>query len=221
MYSFAIFDTETDEIILSRDIFGIKPLYYSLSDEGIIFCSEVKPILLMTKNKGEINNFKFDEFMQLQYCSGSKTIFEDINRLLPGQIIVIKRGKITKSFSSKLPEKLNHPKKIEHKYIDKCLLESVSNHLRSDVPYCIFSGGIDSMLLAHYVKKLNKKNITAFSIKFTDSDYISDSQKILKKYNFNLVEEEFTEDDFWNWIFFAAHHIDEPIELMQCCQRLS
>ncbi|MFL2661472.1 MAG: asparagine synthase (glutamine-hydrolyzing) [Alphaproteobacteria bacterium] len=212
MYSFAIFDREREEIILCRDIFGIKPLYYSVSEEGIMFCSEIKPFILMKKNKGEINNFKFNEFMQLQYCSGSKTIFEGINRVLPGQIIIIKKGKIIRSFSNKLPKKIKHHNKLEHEYIDKCLSESVSNHLRSDVPYCIFfSGGIDSMLLAHYVKKLNKKNITAFSIKFTQDDYISDSEKIIKKFDFDLVKEEFKEEDFWNWILFAAYHIDEPI----------
>jgi len=212
MYSFAIFDIEKDEIILGRDIFGIKPLYYSVGNEGVMFCSEIKPFILMKNNKGKINNFKFNEFMQLQYCSGSKTILEGVNRVLPGQILVIKKGRIIRSYSNKLPQKVKCRKKIEHEYIDKCLLDSVSNHLRSDVPYCIFfSGGVDSMLLAHYVKKLNKKNITAFSVKFAENDYVLDSEKIIKNYDFDLIKEEFKEEDFWDWILFAAYHIDEPV----------
>ena len=210
MYAFAIYDKKKEELIIGRDPFGIKPLYFSLSEEGIFFCSEIKGIKNIKTGKSEIDNLKVQELMQMQYCSGFGTIYEDIKRVTPGQILVIKKGKIIKSLINELPEK-KIISGLNDAYLDNCFKESISSHLRSDVPYCIFfSGGIDSMLLLYYLKKLEKKNITAYSIYFNDSPAIY-LEKLADKLKVNFVSDKFSEKDFWNWIFFAAQKIDEPI----------
>ncbi len=210
MFAFAIYDKQKDELIIGRDPFGIKPLYFSLSDEGVFFCSEIKGIKNIKTRKSEIDNLKVQEFMQMQYCSGFGTIYKDIKRVIPGQILVIKKGKIIKSLINELPEK-KIISGFNDAYLDRCLKESISSHLRSDVPYCIFfSGGIDSMLLLYYLKKLEKKNITAFSIFFNDSPSVH-LERLADQHKVNFISEKFSESDFWNWIFFAAQKIDEPI----------
>ena len=212
MYAFIIYDKKRDEVILGRDEFGIKPLYFSLMKNGIAFCSETKPIVSLKKSIPNINVWKLFEYMQLQYSSGTETLYEGIQRVAPGQILVIKRGKIIKSFLSSFTQKkksINDAELIAS--LDKSLRESVSSHLRSDVPYCIFfSGGIDSMLLLHYVHQLKKENVTAYSI-FFDEDTSKSLEKITQTYNVDLVKVKFSEDDFWNWIFLAAEKIDEPV----------
>ena len=212
MYAFIIYDKKLDEVIIGRDEFGIKPLYFSLMKNGIAFCSETKPIVSLKKSIPNINVGKLFEYMQLQYSSGTETLYEGIQRVAPGQILVIKRGKIIKSFLSSFTQKkksINDAELIAS--LDKSLRESVSSHLRSDVPYCIFfSGGIDSMLLLHYVHKLKKENVTAYSISF-DEDTSKSLEKITQTYNVDLVKVKFSEDDFWNWIFLAAEKIDEPV----------
>ena len=212
MYAFIIYDKKRDEVIIGRDEFGIKPLYYSLMKKGIAFCSETKPIVSLKKSIPNINVWKLFEYMQLQYSSGTETLYEGIQRVAPGQILVIKRGKIIKSFLSSFTQKkksINDAELIAS--LDKSLRESVSSHLRSDVPYCIFfSGGIDSMLLLHYVHQLKKENVTAYSISF-DEDTSKSLEKITQTYNVDLVKVKFSEDDFWNWIFLAAEKIDEPV----------
>ena len=149
-------------MIIGRDEFGIKPLYYSLMKNGIAFCSETKPIVSLKKSIPNINVWKLYEYMQLQYSSGTETLYEGIQRVAPGQILVIKRGKIIKSFLSSFTQKkksINDAELITS--LDKSLRESVSSHLRSDVPYCIFfSGGIDSMLLLHYVHPVSYTHLT-------------------------------------------------------------
>ena len=212
MYAFIIYDKKLDELIIGRDEFGIKPLYFSLHKEGIIFCSEMKPIKSLKKLDDKINTFKFSEYMQLQYTTGTSTIYDEIKRVAPGQILKVKRGKIVKSFISDFTQK-KQTKTINHseKFFDKSIKESISSHLRSDVPYCLFfSGGIDSMLLLHYINQLRKENVVAFSIFFEDEPK-NDLQKITKKYNIDLIKEKFSENDFWNWLLFAAEKIDEPI----------
>jgi len=212
MYAFIIYDKKRDEVIIGRDEFGIKPLYFSLMKNGIAFCSETKPIVSLKKSIPNINVWKLFEYMQLQYSSGTETLYEGIQRVAPGQILVIKRGKIIKSFLSSFTQKkksINDAELIAS--LDKSLRESVSSHLRSDVPYCIFfSGGIDSMLLLHYVHQLKKENVTAYSI-FFDEDSSKSLEKITQTYNVDLVKVKFSEDDFWNWIFLAAEKIDEPV----------
>ena len=212
MYAFIIYDKKRDEVIIGRDEFGIKPLYFSLMKNGIVFCSETKPIVSLKKSIPNINVWKLFEYMQLQYSSGTETLYEGIQRVAPGQILVIKRGKIIKSFLSSFTQKkksINDAELIAS--LDKSLRESVSSHLRSDVPYCIFfSGGIDSMLLLHYVHQLKKENVTAYSISF-DEDTSKSLEKITQTYNVDLVKVKFSEDDFWNWIFLAAEKIDEPV----------
>ena len=212
MYAFIIYDKKRDEVIIGRDEFGIKPLYFSLMKNGIAFCSETKPIVSLKKSIPNINVGKLFEYMQLQYSSGTETLYEGIQRVAPGQILVIKRGKIIKSFLSSFTQKkksINDAELIAS--LDKSLRESVSSHLRSDVPYCIFfSGGIDSMLLLHYVHQLKKENVTAYSISF-DEDTSKSLEKITQTYNVDLVKVKFSEDDFWNWIFLAAEKIDEPV----------
>ena len=212
MYAFIIYDKKLDEVIIGRDEFGIKPLYFSLMKNGIAFCSETKPIVSLKKSIPNINVWKLFEYMQLQYSSGTETLYEGIQRVAPGQILVIKRGKIIKSFLSSFTQKkksINDAELITS--LDKSLRESVSSHLRSDVPYCIFfSGGIDSMLLLHYVHQLKKENVTAYSISF-DKDTSKNLEKITQTYNVDLVKVKFSEDDLWNWIFLAAEKIDEPV----------
>ena len=212
MYAFIIYDKKRDEVIIGRDEFGIKPLYFSLMKNGIAFCSETKPIVSLKKSIPNINVWKLFEYMQLQYSSGTETLYEGIQRVAPGQILVIKRGKIIKSFLSSFTQKkksINDAELVAS--LDKSLRESVSSHLRSDVPYCIFfSGGIDSMLLLHYVHQLKKENVTAYSI-FFDDDTSKSLEKITQTYNVDLVKVKFSEDDFWNWIFLAAEKIDEPV----------
>ena len=212
MYAFIIYDKKRDEVIIGRDEFGIKPLYFSLMKNGIVFCSETKAIVSLKKSIPNINVWKLFEYMQLQYSSGTETLYEGIQRVAPGQILVIKRGKIIKSFLSSFTQKkksINDAELIDS--LDKSLRESVSSHLRSDVPYCIFlSGGIDSMLLLHYVHQLKKENVTAYSI-FFDEDTSKSLEKITQTYNVDLVKVKFSEDDFWNWIFLAAEKIDEPV----------
>ncbi len=212
MYAFIIYDKKRDEVIIGRDEFGIKPLYFSLMKNGIVFCSETKPIVSLKKSIPNINVWKLFEYMQLQYSSGTETLYEGIQRVAPGQILVIKRGKIIKSFLSTFTQKKKSINDAElNASLDKSLRESVSSHLRSDVPYCIFfSGGIDSMLLLHYVHQLKKENVTAYSI-FFDEDSSKSLEKITQTYNVDLVKVKFSEDDFWNWIFLAAEKIDEPV----------
>ena len=80
---------------------------------------------------------------------------------MPGEILVIENGRLKKSIIQKLPQARKVEKQIGNNFIEKKIKETIAVHLRSDVPYCLFfSGGIDSMLILHFMSKIisKKKN---------------------------------------------------------------
>ena len=209
MYAFAIYDEEKDEIIISRDEFGIKPLYFALFNHGLIFCSELNSLRNAMPFKSSLNNQKVVEQLQYQYCTGNKTIYKGLNRLRPGETLIIKNGKIKESRFRKLEVKRNVS--INESFFKRKIIETVKMHLRSDVPYCLFlSGGIDSMLLLYCIIELKLKNITAFTMNVSTKQDHSFKQICLDN-NVRLKELSFSENDFWDLIFLAAEKIDEPV----------
>lgn len=209
MYAFAIYDEEKDEIIISRDEFGIKPLYFALFNHGLIFCSELNSLRNAMPFKSSLNNQKVVEQLQYQYCTGNKTVYKGLNRLRPGETLIIKNGKIKESRFRKLEVKRNVS--INESFFKRKIIETVKTHLRSDVPYCLFlSGGIDSMLLLYCIMELKLKNITAFTMNVSSKQDHSFKQICLDN-NIKLKELSFSENDFWDLIFLAAEKIDEPV----------
>ena len=209
MYAFAIYDEEKDEIIISRDEFGIKPLYFALFNHGLIFCSELNSLRNAMPFKSSLNNQKVVEQLQHQYCTGNKTIYKGLNRLRPGETLIIQNGKIRESRFRKLEVKRNVS--INESFFKRKIIETVKTHLRSDVPYCLFlSGGIDSMLLLYCIMELKLKNITAFTMNVSTKQDHSFKHICLDN-NIKLKELSFSENDFWDLIFLAAEKIDEPV----------
>ena len=215
MFSFAIYDEKKNVTIIGRDIFGIKPLYFSAIDEGIIFSSEIQSIKKIYLKNLNISESQLLEFFQLQYCSGKRTIFKEIQRVRPGENLVIKDGKIIKSQINTLPKKKTQQKIIDDEFIFQSLKDTVEVHLRSDVPYCLFySGGIDSTLIMYFMNILNlNKKICAYSVNFksNQTNYNNSIKNIADQFNIEFNSINFTEEDFWNLLPFAAKNIDEPI----------
>jgi len=194
MYAFAIYDEEKDEIIISRDEFGIKPLYLTVFNQGLIFCSELNSLKNVTPNLPSLNINKVVEQLQYQYCTGNKTIYRSLNRVRPGETLIIKNGRIKESKFRKLEVKRNV--RISESFLKKNVIETVRYHLRSEVPYCLFlSGGIDSMLLLYCIIELNLKNITAFTMNVSEKKNYNFKQICLAN-NIKLKELSFSENDF-------------------------
>ena len=212
MFSFAIFDIKKSELILCRDPFGIKPLYFFKDTENFMFSSEISPIIKSGFVKKKISPKKIDELLQIQFNSGRKTIFNNILRLRPGETLIIKDNKIIKSHVLELK---NNNKKvtINEKQLKEQLLESVSLHQRSDVPYGVFfSGGIDSTIVLYLMSLINKKPIQAFTIIFKGMEKYNDNLNLLaNKFGAKLRSIEFSENDLWNILPNAIKFMDDPV----------
>jgi len=99
MYAIAIHDprhgsAETGRLLLARDPFGIKPLYYAETDAGLAFASEAQALIAAGVVESRLCTESRDELLQLQFTTGRRTPFIGIERLLPGETVVAERGRI-------------------------------------------------------------------------------------------------------------------------------
>ena len=208
MFTFAIYDKIKNELILGRDAFGIKPLYFCFQDQTFVYSSEIQSILKSHIFKTKLNDTKTKELLQLQFTTGRNTIFDGILRLRPGEILTLKDYRIK---CSKILDKPILKKKLNIEQSFEELESSVSAHQRSDVPYGLFfSGGIDSTLLLHLMSLVNSHPINCYSVVFErdDKDLIS---HICSKFNVNLKFVNFDKNDFWNLLPVVANALDDPI----------
>tara|TARA_B100000787_G_scaffold34524_1_gene23916 strand:- start:11738 stop:13630 length:1893 start_codon:yes stop_codon:yes gene_type:complete len=194
MFSIAIYDIHNSKLYLSRDPFGIKPLYYSLKNKKLIFCSEIKGIINQNShfNQNDKSIIDFIKWGGLDHSN--QTWFKNIFSLNPGSFIVIdKKFLIVEKKFYFLNEVVNE-KKIKKKdipYQFKTLLnKSVKD--QSETVRSIgsnLSGGVDSSIVTMFLHD-NKKKIDTYTFGYNEKKY--DERRFAKKVSKSLNVENFT-----------------------------
>ena len=217
MYAIALYDSIEEQLILTRDPFGIKPLYYSETESGFCFASEPQALLVAGLVDRSVNTIARSELLQLQYTTGSSTVFKNINRVLPGETIVVRDGRIVarrrkKALPNNKPENWHLDKAMET--LSEALNDSIEIHQRSDVPYGMFlSGGIDSSVLLALMSELNEQPVKTFTAGFEGTSVIDEREhaKLIAEYlGAETVDVEITRKDFWNRLPEIAGVVDDP-----------
>ncbi|MFB3041364.1 MAG: asparagine synthase (glutamine-hydrolyzing), partial [Candidatus Poribacteria bacterium] len=186
MFAFAIWDSKRRRLLLARDRLGIKPLFYTLSDGNLLFASEIKSILQDPTVKREVNLHALHNFLSLNYIPHPDTIFKDIYKLPPGNILVCENGQVQikaywdMRFGMEQGKEAEHAaglskRKREEEYAEglrEQLKESVRLRLLSDVPLgVLLSGGIDSSAITALMSSLVDEPIKTFSIGFEEKSF--------------------------------------------------
>ena len=192
MWAFCIYDIKKKKIILSKDRFGEKPLYFKKNLNNIYFGSEINYIHFLSKNlKKKFNKNKIFNFLFYGYKSielNNQTFFEDIYSFPKGEIWEINSNlKIRKQKFFKVNYKKNNLISIKdiNKKVENYIIKSIDLRLRSDVKIGLsLSGGLDSALLLALIKKKFNTEIDTFSI--IDKDKRFDESK-----NINILKKHF------------------------------
>ncbi len=158
MFSIVIYDRKKKKIILSRDHFGIKPIYYLKLNNTIYFSSEIKPL----KNIFEfnLNEEKIIEFCVFGNLAGEDTLIKNVKQINSGEFIEVDHNiNLKKNLYFDVRETFyNSKKKNFIPDIHKSLIDSVKMHTISDVGYATqLSGGLDSSLITAMTSKINSK----------------------------------------------------------------
>ncbi len=170
MYAIAIHERSGRSLTLSRDPFGIKPLYTAAVDGGLAFASEPQALLAAGLVRREVRTAARDELLQLQFTTGEETIFPGIRRVLPGETLLISDGHVLErsrrpALPAGGPEEIGEAAALAR--LDAALMASVERHQRADVPYGLFlSGGVDSAAILACMARLNAAPVRAFTAGF-------------------------------------------------------
>ncbi|MFA9456972.1 asparagine synthase (glutamine-hydrolyzing) [Halalkalibacter sp. AB-rgal2] len=172
MFAFVIWDKMKNQAIISRDRFGIKPLYYHEDEKSIIFSSEKKCITQRIKD-GNLNKQALHHYFSFQYVPEPYTMTDSILRVEPGMVAIKEIGKpLQKEFYWKPILTTSYKTEDDWiKDIKNVVCDSVEKHMRSDVAVgCFLSGGIDSTIITTLASE-HHPGIKAFSIGFEEDGY--------------------------------------------------
>ncbi len=173
MFALAIYDGGTRTLVLARDRLGKKPLYWCYRNGIFGFASEIKALRCVPELDLQIEPKSILAYLQFDYVPTPRSIYEGVNKLMPGHYLVFRNGKVyVEPFWS-----LDQDRRFEGSYedalreMDSALEQSVKKRFLSDVPLGVFlSGGLDSSTIAYYAAQ-HQHRIKTFSIGFEDPTY--------------------------------------------------
>lgn len=176
MFSLAIYYKKQNQLILARDRFGIKPLYYYKEENKLFFASEMGALLEYPIPR-KLNHESLTKYFRFNYIPGNESMIEGIKQVDPGYYIIIDELGIRKHQYYKIKNaviKIDFRDAINH--IHKLLDQSVSEHLIADVPVASFlSGGLDSSIISMLASK-HHPGLQTFSAGLSEYPYFDESK---------------------------------------------
>lgn len=220
MFAIALFDRETQDVYLVRDRIGKKPLYYWQDGDNLVFGSELKPIMQCPGFERKIREDVLGRYLYQQYINGPESIFSDVYKVQPGEIVKFNRGQIQKSKYWDL-KKVYHQKKGTgpRNYEDakselKQILESAVRHrMIADVPLGTFlSGGYDSSLVTAVAQSISEEPVKTFSVGFNEPGYneAKYAKEVAKHLGTQHTEIYIDEADMFRLVETIPQYYDEP-----------
>lgn len=175
-WAFAIWDVRSRKLFLSRDRMGIRPLYYTETDRGFRFASEMKALLADGSVRAELDLFALDQIFTFWATVPPRTPFKDIWQLPPGCSLVVDGSgvRVKRYWSLSFPREPEGPHEERRlaEELRELLLDATRLRLRSDVPVGAYlSGGIDSTVTTALAAHVAKDRLRSFSISFEDAEY--------------------------------------------------
>jgi asparagine synthase (glutamine-hydrolysing) len=216
MFAFAIWDDNKQQLLLARDRVGIKPLYYWLTDSGLVFGSEIKAILADPEVKAEVVPGMIDRFLSFLYVPGEETLLRNISKLAPGSYMIVRRGKaeITQYWDLQFSPKARTMRQAEDELV-ALLEESVRLHMISDVPVgFLLSGGLDSTAMLGFAAGKTDRRISSFTLGFSTPGIIDErpyATLAAQRYGTDHHETTISSQEFADFLPKFAWHMEEPV----------
>ncbi|MCL8006001.1 asparagine synthase (glutamine-hydrolyzing) [Gelidibacter japonicus] len=217
MFAFSIHDKTKNKVIIARDFFGEKPLYYTKTKTDFIYGSELKSVINYLPNKPDICSEGLNLYFRLTYIPAPYSIYQDILKLPPNHFIDFDLSSynftIHEIEKQKPIVKQNISFNDAKKEVYNEVIKSVESRSIADVSLGTFlSGGVDSSVVTHCLAEISNEKIETFSIGFEKKsfDETDKSQIVAKLVNSNHHEFIVKEEDFKNGIDEILLNFDEP-----------
>jgi len=185
MFAIAVWDRQTRNLVLARDRFGEKPLYYGYAPDGLMFASELKALMPLPGFDAHLNRDAIALFLRHNYIPAPYSVFTQVRKLLPGTWVSLSPDQMDagawpepQPYWSALEVARSQPRAQFARDddavdgLDRVLRQAIRGQLLSDVPLGAFlSGGIDSSLIASLTREEAAGTLKTFSIGFTEPEY--------------------------------------------------
>lgn len=218
MFAFAIWDRPRRRLVLARDRLGIKPLYYTLSDDGVIcFASEIKALIEARAVRAELNYDALADYAANRSTSGEDTLFRGVKRLLPGHVLVWTEGRVNIERYWNLSYAKPSEPLTDDQYVDQfsdLFTESVRLRLMADVPLGMFlSGGIDSSAIVAAMSEMVTEPIKTFSVAFEEreANELGYARMVARAFGTDHHEVIVSPRQFFDTLPGLVYQEDEPI----------
>jgi asparagine synthase (glutamine-hydrolysing) len=216
MFALALWDEDRRELVLARDRFGKKPLYYADLGHSLVFGSELKALLAYPECPHALDFESLSRYLALEYVPTPRSILEGISKLPAGHFLRWRERRSTITRYWDLTFQVG-PEKSDQEYADELrvrLRDAVRRRLVSDVPLGAFlSGGIDSSsVVAMMASELPRGNVRTFSIGFEEPsfDESSHARRVASHFGTEHHEEVFTSSTLLDLVPTLAEVADEP-----------
>ncbi|MGC3988614.1 MAG: asparagine synthase (glutamine-hydrolyzing) [Chthoniobacteraceae bacterium] len=219
MFAFAIYDRPRRRLVVARDHFGQKPLYYYRAQGAFAFASELKCLFAHPFVPCEVRNEAFYDYAAWLSLPSPDTHFRGIHKLPAAHYLVIPLD--TPENAKPLPYwhyDLSQPPTMHDldaaaEALDSALHESLDLHLRADVPIgVLLSSGLDSRTVSAYAQELQEGRLTTFSVGFAGPDSeLPGAAATAKEINSRHFELELTAEDYVENLPRTSWHLDEPV----------
>ena len=216
MFAFALWDKRKQKLLIARDKFGEKPLYYGVFDGKLIFASELKVLLANSSVKAEINLDSLRQYLSFDYVPAPNSIYKGISKLPAAHFLTVEKGaiKTRKYWNLTWEKKTTKSLESSAEELRELLADAVRMRLVADVPLGILlSGGVDSSTVAAFATQFSSEKVKTFSIGF-DEDSFDESKfarQVAKHLNTEHYEEKLSVEKAADLISEIGTWLDEPM----------
>ncbi len=218
MFAFAVWDNETRSLFIARDRLGIKPLYYKLDSEFLIFSSEIRPILKSGLFSPRLDKNGLNDYIRYQTVHAPNTIIDGVKMLMPGHYLTINESdyNIQQYWDLRTAARTtngNLKKEDAKKLVLDQLSQSVEYRLQADVSFGAFlSGGIDSSAIVALMSETASKQVKTFSVTFDEAEFSEAkyARMVADKYQTDHTEIRLSPNDFLKDLPTALGAMDHP-----------
>ncbi len=183
MFGIAIWDTRSRSLLLARDRFGKKPLFYTVNRDGICFASELKSLLAVPGFDRSIDDDAVQGYVCFGYVPAPRSIFSSVKKLLPAHFLRYRDGDVSihRYWQLEFGQRHDLNENEAEEQLASLLDQAVSSRLVADVPFGAFlSGGLDSSVVVALMARHMNQPVRTFSIGFKEAAYneLSDARRV-------------------------------------------
>ena len=217
MYAFALWDRQKKQLLMARDIFGIKPLFYTTTKTGdFVFGSEIKSIVLFPSFEKEFNEDALESYLSFQYSILDETFYKGVFRLPPAHYLIWTDGKI--EIERYYSHEFNEDKSITFedavKGINDVMADSIKAHKISDTEVGGFlSGGVDS---SYIVARSNLDKTFSVGFDYPKCNEIPLAKTLSDYVGVKNTSKLISTEEFFEELPKIMNHIDEPLSDPSC-----